>query len=433
MTTRSQNLLLIQRALRGLHRRNRTVVKAYGLQINMLESAIMGEVAGRPGVSASELAGPLLSNPVNVSRAVARLRKKGVLTVSTAPQDGRKSCLELSSKGKKTYAEVMDRARDAFSAAMSRIAARDQKAFINLFNRFLDGMQAPRAVELPNDPPLMREIRRITRVCGLLGREVFGVPGLAPLTWQVLSTICTAPNGVTLSQLAAVIGASSSRLFALVQQLERGKVIVKRRSSGVVKIYPSPAGHRKHLEIESLGVAFFMRGGNALSAAELTVFARLWSEYTGEGFHSEERFLGEGRALGFVRLRGERSEVRSFIANQRVEQKLTKNMPPLLGSPSSLIFVLRSQRALLACVEFARVDGEWQVIHLLCVNAEQRYENFIAYAMEQFFDVSGAKRVVVPESNISHALIPVLEAWRAGLHTNAGRRGGVVLSRGVAY
>jgi hypothetical protein len=108
-------------------------------------------------------------------------------------------------------------------------------------------------------------------------------------------------------------------------------------------------------------------------------------------------------------------------------------MPPLLGSPSSLIFVLRSQRALLACVEFARIDGEWQVLHLLCVDAEQRYDNFIAYAMEQFFDVSGAKRVVVPESNLSRALVPALEHWRAGLHANAGRRCGGVLSRGVAY
>jgi DNA-binding MarR family transcriptional regulator len=370
---------------------------------------------------------------VNVSRAVARLRQKGLLTVSTAPQDGRKSYLELSSKGKKTYAEVIERARDAFSAAMARIAERDQKAFIQLFKRFLDGMQAPRAVEFADDPPLMCEIRRITRVCGLLGREVFGVPGLAPLTWQVLSTICTAPNGVTLSQLAAVIGASSSRLFALVQHLERDKVIVKRRNAGVVKIYPSPAGRRKHLEIESLGVTFFMRGGNALSASELTLFARLWGEYTGEGFHSEERFLGEGRALGFVRLRGERSEVRSFIATQRVAQNLTKNMPPLVGSPSSLIFVLRSQRALLACVEFARIDGEWQVLHLLCVDADQQYENFIAYATEQFFDVSGAKRVVVPQNNVSHALIPLIEQWRAGSHGNAGRRAGVVVSRSIAY
>lgn len=74
--------------------------------ITMLEWRIMAVLGLDAPLSASDVCERTRMDKVQVSRAVARLLDKGLVTRRTARDDRRRSVLTLSAKGARVYAEV---------------------------------------------------------------------------------------------------------------------------------------------------------------------------------------------------------------------------------------------------------------------------------------------------------------------------------------
>ena len=84
---------------------------------------VMAVLARFPGSSAQQLVERTRMDKVAVSRAVARLSERGLLTRATSDEDRRRSRLELSEAGRDVYREIVPLARDYEAQLLSRLDA----------------------------------------------------------------------------------------------------------------------------------------------------------------------------------------------------------------------------------------------------------------------------------------------------------------------
>ncbi|NJD31025.1 MAG: MarR family transcriptional regulator [Gammaproteobacteria bacterium] len=75
-------------------------------ELTIPEWRVLAVLARHPGLSAAEVATHTRMDAVAVSRAVSRLLKAGRLRRSIAPDDRRRSVLELSAAGESVYREI---------------------------------------------------------------------------------------------------------------------------------------------------------------------------------------------------------------------------------------------------------------------------------------------------------------------------------------
>ena len=87
---------------------------------------VMAVLARFPGSSAQQLVERTRMDKVAVSRAVARLSERGLLTRAMSDEDRRRSRLELSEAGRGVYREIVPLARDYEAQLLSRIDAGDR-------------------------------------------------------------------------------------------------------------------------------------------------------------------------------------------------------------------------------------------------------------------------------------------------------------------
>lgn len=88
----------------------RTYASRFGLSVP--EWRVMAVLGQRPGASADEVCRRTEMDKVTVSRAIARLRQRGLVHRATAPDDRRRSVLALTGRGAGVYRRIVPLARE---------------------------------------------------------------------------------------------------------------------------------------------------------------------------------------------------------------------------------------------------------------------------------------------------------------------------------
>ena len=75
---------------------------------------------------------------VSVSRAVARLKKNGLLEASANQDDGRSKLLRLSNKGRRAHADIVLKVLEVEQKLLSGIEADEKRAFIDTMTKIIE-------------------------------------------------------------------------------------------------------------------------------------------------------------------------------------------------------------------------------------------------------------------------------------------------------
>ena len=399
MTEPPSLALRLHRAIRFMHQRNRTVSSAYGTGLGIAESAVLQELLAEPQLRASDLSTRLVLGPVSISRQLRRLQGQGLLRVHTAQHDRRARRLSVTAVGKRVFFQAYERACTTFSTAFSRLDSQEQVRFSDLFRRFLDGYGAPLASALPGDPPLMPEIRRLTRVLGMLGGSVFGSSGLSPLEWHIVVRVCTASTEVLISDLSSLYSVAANTVSQTVSRLEKAGFLERgasTRDRRCVPLQATAAGIQQHENIELLAASQIEKAWSGFAVSERSDFTTLWEKYAGSGTCEDEIVLGETRSLRRISSDFDRENARRFVYEGRVRALSTCGaLPEIVCGKDSIILGLYAGANLQILIEFSRCGRNWSLIHAIYPEHAEFSMDFLPQALEQFFHISQAPALAI--------------------------------------
>lgn len=122
----------------AVRRFNRFYTKQIGLldesvlhsPFTLAEMRVLYELAHGPGVSAVDLVDELRIDPGYLSRVLRRFQKAGLVRRERSAQDGRRSVLTLTAKGRSTFAPFDVRQDDDVAALLARAPAKGQRRLV---------------------------------------------------------------------------------------------------------------------------------------------------------------------------------------------------------------------------------------------------------------------------------------------------------------
>ena len=110
--------------------------------VNVTEWRIMSLLAIEPGIPASRICQVIGFNKGPVSRTLAEMQQRGLITIRTDPNDARTHSISLSAKGRATHDKVIVAALDRERRLMSCLDASEQEVLIDLLRRLHNNLGA---------------------------------------------------------------------------------------------------------------------------------------------------------------------------------------------------------------------------------------------------------------------------------------------------
>ena len=117
--------------------------------VNVTEWRIMSLLAIEPGIPASRICSVIGFDKGPVSRTLAMMKKRGLVAIRSAPEDGRSHAISLTTKGRATHDEVIVAALGRERRLLSCLDAGEIDVLIGLLRRLHDNLGA---VTEPDEP-----------------------------------------------------------------------------------------------------------------------------------------------------------------------------------------------------------------------------------------------------------------------------------------
>lgn len=102
--------------------------------ISIPQWRVMAVLGSEPDQSAVEIAARTRMDKVAVSRAVSGLRDSGHLRQRSDPEDGRRSVLGLTARGRRTFEQIVPLARSYEADLLTRLDPRERRALGKLID-----------------------------------------------------------------------------------------------------------------------------------------------------------------------------------------------------------------------------------------------------------------------------------------------------------
>jgi DNA-binding MarR family transcriptional regulator len=126
-----------------------TVLYQKNFGVNVTEWRIMSLLAIEPGIPASRICQVIGFDKGPVSRTLSLLRKRGLVTIRTAPDDGRTHSISLTAKGRATHDKVIVAALERERRLLSVLRKDEREVLIDLLRRVHGNLDAVRGVGRP--------------------------------------------------------------------------------------------------------------------------------------------------------------------------------------------------------------------------------------------------------------------------------------------
>ena len=119
-----------------------TVFYQRNFGVNVTEWRIMSLLAIEPGIPASRICHVIGFDKGPVSRTLAMLQKRGLVTIRTAPDDGRTHSIALTTRGRATHDKVIVAALERERRLLSCLNKDEREALIGLLRRIHENLGA---------------------------------------------------------------------------------------------------------------------------------------------------------------------------------------------------------------------------------------------------------------------------------------------------
>jgi DNA-binding MarR family transcriptional regulator len=119
--------------------------------INVTDWRIMSLLAIEPGIPASRICHVIGFDKGPVSRTLSVLQKRGLVTIRTAPDDGRTHSISLTAKGRATHDKVIVAALERERRLLSVLKKEEREVLIDLLRRVHGNLDAVKGVGGPAD------------------------------------------------------------------------------------------------------------------------------------------------------------------------------------------------------------------------------------------------------------------------------------------
>jgi DNA-binding MarR family transcriptional regulator len=117
--------------------------------VNVTDWRIMSLLAIEPGIPASRICHVIGFDKGPVSRTLSVLQKRGLVTIRTAPDDGRTHSISLTTKGRATHDKVIVAALERERRLLSCLRKDEREALIDLLRRVHGNLDAVKGVGGP--------------------------------------------------------------------------------------------------------------------------------------------------------------------------------------------------------------------------------------------------------------------------------------------
>lgn len=400
--------ILVYQGIKGLHKRNKSVSSAYGLEIDMLSSAILGQIKGNPGICSKEIGRIFDLTATQTSRVIDKLKKEKLIKFIKNIKDKRSFELYLDLKGQKVYQQILSRAILSFENAFNRLENSEKNLFKPLFRKFLESLGEVNTVKLDKDPALMQEIRQLTRTLGLLGNNLFGLKGVDPIYWHILSLL-EEQHTVSAKIVSATFGLKLATSYSILNRLKKDN-LVKVFDKKVKKLVLTSQGKYYLNKVSTAGIKIIEQGIRNFNVQDKKLFAQLWLKYSGEHELSNERVLGQQINLTRIFNAPERFEFRKFIIEQRVQQNLIRLLPAQLGSNDAQLMVIRNKNKIIVACEAIIKNKQLEIVHFLCAQDFNLTKSLLWITLEELLNTIDSTNIAIRITNCSESvwnLLPI--------------------------
>jgi DNA-binding MarR family transcriptional regulator len=110
--------------------------------VNVTEWRIMTQLALEPGIPASRICQVIGFNKGPISRTLAVMQKRGLVTIRTDPNDGRTHSISLTAKGRGIHDKVIVVALEREKRLLSCLKADEREMLIELLRRLHNNLGA---------------------------------------------------------------------------------------------------------------------------------------------------------------------------------------------------------------------------------------------------------------------------------------------------
>jgi DNA-binding MarR family transcriptional regulator len=110
--------------------------------VNVTEWRIMSLLAIEPGIPASRICHVIGFDKGPVSRTLAALQKRGLITIRTDPNDGRSHSISLTARGRTVHDRVIVAALERERRLLSCLDEDEREVLINLLRRLHENLGA---------------------------------------------------------------------------------------------------------------------------------------------------------------------------------------------------------------------------------------------------------------------------------------------------
>ena len=119
-----------------------TAVYQRNFAVNVTEWRIMTQLALEPGIPASRICHVIGFNKGPVSRTLAVMQRRGLITIRTDPNDGRTHSITLTAKGRAIHDKVIVVALEREKRLLSCLKADEREVLIDLLRRLHNNLGA---------------------------------------------------------------------------------------------------------------------------------------------------------------------------------------------------------------------------------------------------------------------------------------------------
>lgn len=382
-------------------RKNQFIGTSSRTDLSLLESHLLGEVAGSPGANVGDLLSRLRVEGSMLSRAIDSLAGRKLVNVTRPGRDRRQRCVTLSSQGHEALKQL-DRNANALLALFTRSFSKPEIVRLSkLLLALSDGMQAPGTSVRREDHPLRPGLRRLARALSIIGSRYLGSE-ISSSQFQVLLSIREECGLATASSLQDRLRIHQSTLSRMISQLTAAGYISHRASESDQRarsLSLTAKGRALSDGIRTEGAARIARASEPLSKAQVGQLEQLLERLVFAGAEKGSFSLEDGAAVWRLRSGSELRAGRAALVELLVTADRHRQLGASLLPASHTVYALGSKRELAAICELAGTREEIVLENLAGgeeLSRSWRYLAFVKLCFRQALSRTPKARLFLP-------------------------------------
>ena len=344
--------------------KNRFISTPFGFDVSLVGSHILLDLEQEPLLRGKDLADRLSLDRSSISRALSKLSDQRYVVARVGESDRREGRWELTGAGRHLVLELHRNVEERQHFFGKNVTSPELIEFTSLLKRFADASNAKPILRSTESSGVAVEIRRLTRLHGVLGNSYLGT-SYSSSQWQLLTEISRSGGTITLTALSEKLNIALNTTSLTVDSLSKKRLISKSSHHGDKRIKLLSLTEPGEGALQSIHDAAEVQFGTALhhfSTKERSRLIQLFAQFVGitlqaDGTHNrlDARIVSEER---------DRATLRASYLQHMVRQNLHFFLPGEIASSSNLVMELLIDGSQAGIAEFKKSSSKnWELMN----------------------------------------------------------------------